>query len=78
MALEFTWAKIISGQVVPLMEPYESTGNKTYQIDYCKKAADAFAELLQLCETEKLLIAWLIFEILCNFCSKWSKLGNAW
>jgi starch-binding outer membrane protein, SusD/RagB family len=33
----------------PLMN-YESTGNKTYNVDYCKKAAAAFAELLQLCE----------------------------
>lgn len=34
----------------PLMN-YVSTGNKTYNIDYCKKAAAAFAELLQLCES---------------------------
>jgi hypothetical protein len=33
----------------PLMN-YVSTGNKTYNTDYCKKAAAAFAELLQLCE----------------------------
>lgn len=34
----------------PLMN-YESTGNKTYNTDYCKKAAAAFAELLQLSES---------------------------
>jgi starch-binding outer membrane protein, SusD/RagB family len=34
----------------PLMN-YESTGNKSYNTDYCKKAAAAFAELLQLCES---------------------------
>ena len=33
----------------PLMN-YVSTGNKTYNVEYCKKAAAAFAELLQLCE----------------------------
>ncbi|SEA99315.1 Starch-binding associating with outer membrane [Chitinophaga terrae (ex Kim and Jung 2007)] len=34
----------------PLMN-YVSTGNKTYEATYCKKAADAFGELLQLCES---------------------------
>lgn len=34
----------------PLMN-YESTGNKTYNAEYCKKAAAAFAELLLLCES---------------------------
>ncbi|RKD13307.1 glycan metabolism protein RagB [Pelobium manganitolerans] len=33
----------------PLMN-YESTGSKTYNVDYCKKAADAFGELLSLTE----------------------------
>lgn len=33
----------------PLMN-YESQGNKIYNTDYCKKAADAFAELLNLVE----------------------------
>jgi starch-binding outer membrane protein, SusD/RagB family len=33
----------------PLMN-YVSTGNKSYNTEYCKKAAAAFAELLQLCE----------------------------
>jgi hypothetical protein len=33
----------------PLMN-YVSTGNKTYNTEYCKKAAAALAELLQLCE----------------------------
>jgi starch-binding outer membrane protein, SusD/RagB family len=33
----------------PLMN-YVSTGNKAYNTEYCKKAAAAFAELLQLCE----------------------------
>ena len=33
----------------PLMN-FESTGNKAYNADFCKKAADAFAELLKLCE----------------------------
>lgn len=34
----------------PLMN-YESTGSKTYNQDYCKRAAEAFAELLALCES---------------------------
>lgn len=34
----------------PLMN-YVSTGSKTYNQDYCKKAAEAFGELLQLCES---------------------------
>lgn len=33
----------------PLMN-YESQGSRTYNADYCKKAATAFAELLTLCE----------------------------
>lgn len=34
----------------PLMN-YESTGNKSYNVDYCKKSADAFAQALQLTES---------------------------
>lgn len=34
----------------PLMN-YVSTGSKSYHQDYSKKAADAFAELLQMCES---------------------------
>lgn len=34
----------------PLMN-YESTGNKTYNAEYCKKAADAFGQALTLSET---------------------------
>ena len=34
----------------PLMN-YESTGSKTYNQDYCKRAAEAFGELLNLVET---------------------------
>jgi hypothetical protein len=34
----------------PLMN-YVSTGSKTYNADYCKKAAEAFGEALQLCES---------------------------
>jgi hypothetical protein len=34
----------------PLMND-ESTGNKSYNTDYCKKAADAFGQVLQLCES---------------------------
>lgn len=33
----------------PLMN-YESTGNKTYNTDFCKRAADAFAQALKICE----------------------------
>ncbi|MDF2191622.1 RagB/SusD family nutrient uptake outer membrane protein [Paraflavitalea sp. CAU 1676] len=33
----------------PLMN-YVSKGNKSYNTDYCKKAAEAFGEVLQLCE----------------------------
>lgn len=36
----------------PLMNS-ESTGNKTYDTELCKKAAEAFAELLTLCESGK-------------------------
>lgn len=35
----------------PLMNN-ESTGNKSYNADYCKKAAEAFAEMLNLCTEE--------------------------
>jgi starch-binding outer membrane protein, SusD/RagB family len=34
----------------PLMN-YESTGSKTYNTSYCKKAADAFGQALTLCES---------------------------
>jgi len=34
----------------PLMN-FQSTGSKTYQVDYCKKAAQAFGELLSLVES---------------------------
>lgn len=36
----------------PLMNQ-ESTGSSTYNTDYCKKAADAFAEALHLCDSSK-------------------------
>ena len=35
----------------PLMN-YESTGSKTYNVEYCKKAAEAFAEMLKYCQSE--------------------------
>lgn len=35
----------------PLMN-YESTGSKTYNVDYCTKAADTFAEMLKYCKSE--------------------------
>lgn len=35
----------------PLMN-YESTGSKTYNVDYCAKAAEAFAEMLKYCKSE--------------------------
>lgn len=35
----------------PLMN-YESTGDKSYNTEYCKKAAEAFAEMLSLCKEE--------------------------
>lgn len=35
----------------PLMN-YESTGNRTYNVEYCKKAAEAFAEMLSYCKSE--------------------------
>ncbi|MGF7231807.1 RagB/SusD family nutrient uptake outer membrane protein [Arachidicoccus sp.] len=34
----------------PLMN-FSSTGSETYNADYCKKAAQAFAQVLQLCES---------------------------
>lgn len=34
----------------PLMN-YESTGSQTYNTEYCKQAADAFAEALKICES---------------------------
>ena len=45
----------------PLMN-YESTGNKTYNVDYCKKAAETFAELLQLVENGQTQYALVDFE----------------
>lgn len=36
----------------PLMNK-ESTGNSTYNVDYCKRAADAFGELLKICDDTK-------------------------
>lgn len=35
----------------PLMN-YESTGSKTYNVDYCTKAAETFAEMLKYCKSE--------------------------
>ncbi|ULT25159.1 hypothetical protein KUH03_41065 [Sphingobacterium sp. E70] len=46
----------------PLMN-FQSTGSKTYQADYCKKAAQAFGELLSLVEsgqTNYALVPWPI------------------
>lgn len=45
----------------PLMN-YESTGNATYNEEYCKRAAAAFAELLQLCESGDAPYSLLPFE----------------
>jgi starch-binding outer membrane protein, SusD/RagB family len=45
----------------PLMN-YASTKSKTYHTDYCKKAADAFAELLQLCEGSESLYSLVEFS----------------
>lgn len=45
----------------PLMN-YESTGNRTYNADYCQRAAAAFAELLQLCESGDAPYSLLPFE----------------
>lgn len=45
----------------PLMNS-ESTGSKTYNQDYCKKAADAFAELLNLVENGETQYALVNYE----------------
>ncbi|MBL3657228.1 RagB/SusD family nutrient uptake outer membrane protein [Fulvivirga sediminis] len=45
----------------PLMNE-ESTGSPTYNADFCKRAADAFAELLQLCESGEARYSLLPFE----------------
>jgi hypothetical protein len=36
----------------PLMN-YESTGNRSYNTEYCKRAANAFAQALKLCESTR-------------------------
>lgn len=45
----------------PLMN-FQSTGSKSYNTDYAKKAADAFAELLELVESGKTQYALVDFE----------------
>lgn len=45
----------------PLMN-YESQGSRTYNADYCKKAAEAFAELLELVESGQTNYALVNFE----------------
>lgn len=45
----------------PLMN-YESTGSKTYNADYCKRAAEAFGELLTLVENGQTQYALVDFE----------------
>lgn len=45
----------------PLMN-YESTGNRSYNAEFCTRAAAAFAELLQLCEEGEASYSLLPFE----------------
>lgn len=45
----------------PLMN-YESQGSRTYNADYCKKAADTFAELLELVESGQTQYALVDFD----------------
>lgn len=45
----------------PLMN-YESTGSRTYNAEYCKRAAAAFAELLTLCENGEASYSLVPFE----------------
>lgn len=45
----------------PLMN-YESTGNRSYNAEFCTRAAAAFAELLQLCEEGEAPYSLLPFE----------------
>ncbi|UII19588.1 RagB/SusD family nutrient uptake outer membrane protein [Fulvivirga ligni] len=58
----------------PLMNQ-ESTGSSTYNADLCKRAADAFAELLQLCENGEAPYALLPFE---DYHENFYTTGQGW
>lgn len=58
----------------PLMN-YESTGNKTYNAEYCKKAAEAFGELLSLVESGKTQYALVNFT---NYSDIFFTNGQNW
>lgn len=58
----------------PLMN-YESTGNKTYNTEYCKKAAQAFGELLELTESGTTPFGLLNFE---DYSQNFYTTGQNW
>ena len=58
----------------PLMN-YESTGSKTYNAEYCKKAAAAFGELLSLTESGATQYSLLSFE---NYYKNFYTTGEGW
>ncbi|MGV3768320.1 MAG: RagB/SusD family nutrient uptake outer membrane protein [Chitinophagaceae bacterium] len=58
----------------PLMNK-ESTGSETYNTEYCKKAADAFAELLQLCESGEAKYSLMEFS---KYATNFYTSGQGW
>ncbi|GAB3027874.1 RagB/SusD family nutrient uptake outer membrane protein [Niabella terrae] len=58
----------------PLMN-YESGGTKTYNTEYCKKAADAFAELLRYCESGEAPYTLVPFE---QYYTNFYTMGQNW
>ncbi|SKB45654.1 Starch-binding associating with outer membrane [Parapedobacter luteus] len=58
----------------PLMN-YESTGSRTYNTDYCRRAADAFGELLQLVESGQTQYALMPFA---NYHMNFYTYGQNW
>ncbi|MCM5529337.1 RagB/SusD family nutrient uptake outer membrane protein [Parasegetibacter sp. NRK P23] len=58
----------------PLMNK-ESTGSESYNAEYCKKAADAFAELLQFCESGEATYSLLPFA---QYSTNFYTTGQNW
>ncbi|MBU2886069.1 RagB/SusD family nutrient uptake outer membrane protein [Gilvimarinus agarilyticus] len=58
----------------PLMN-FESTGSRTYNADYCQRAAVAFAELIELCESGEAPYSLVNFE---DYSSLFYTAGQNW
>ncbi|WP_442795663.1 RagB/SusD family nutrient uptake outer membrane protein [Pelobium manganitolerans] len=58
----------------PLMN-YESTGSKTYNVEYCKKAAEAFGELLSLTESGATQYQLVTFD---NYYKNFYTMNDGW